>query len=258
MTATIISISKGNTKMGDVPSFSLPAGHVAEGGSCWNASTCAGKFNPLTGKGGCYAQKHPFLFPEVKAAYKRNFDAVTSDPDNAKAQLVEYMSKKKRLTRFRFDVSGDTITKEYRDIQIDIARQFTTVKFVKYTKVYGFYIGHDIPKNLSVLFSWFVDNSRDQETQLKRFVRQSYGFPMAITSIDAIETFKRLRAIGRKPALCPSQTMGKDVINCDRCNLCFDANAKGIDIVFQHHAKASDEENFKARYHGEFKQLRMV
>ncbi len=260
-----ISISQGNRKLGDVPSFSLPAGKVSEGGSCLNASTCSGKFDPETGNGGCYAMTGTFNFGVVKAAYNRNMAAIVSDIKGTQEAIQSYISGKRKLSRFRFDVSGDTLTTDYRDMQINLANQNPDVKFLKYTKVYGFYKGlkGKIPANMSILFSWFIDTSRDQEKQIKRFIDYSQNksgdaYPMAVTSLDAIETYKALRKLGRKPVLCPSQTMGKEVINCDKCNLCFDANAKGLDIVFQHHFRKSDEEAFKAKYHGEFKQLRML
>jgi hypothetical protein len=220
-----ISISKGNRKLGEVPSFSLPAGKTSEGGSCLNASTCSGKFNPDTGNGGCYAMTGTFNFNVVKAAYNRNMDIIKNDIKQAYDGIQAYISKKKKVDRFRFDVSGDTLTTEYRDMQIDLAVNNPSVKFLKYTKVYGFYKGlkNKIPTNMSVLFSWFIDTSRDQEKQIQRFMDYSQNkagdaYPMAVTSLDAIETYKVLRKLGRKPVLCPSQTMGKEVVNCDRCN----------------------------------------
>ncbi len=261
----MISISKGNRKLGEVPSFSLPAGKVADGGSCLNASTCSGKFNPETGNGGCYAMAGTFNFRVVKEAYNRNMHIIKNDIKQAYDGIQAYIGTKKKIDRFRFDVSGDTLTTEYRDMQIELAANNPHVKFLKYTKVYGFYKGlkGKIPANMSVLFSWFIDTSRDQEKQIKRFMDYSQNksgdsYPMAVTSLDAIETYKALRKLGRKPVLCPSQTMGKEIVNCDKCNLCFEANTRGIDIVFQHHFRKSDEEAFKAKYHGEFKQLRML
>ena len=61
-----VSISKGNIKMGAIPSVSLPAIKTCR--SCG----CASK---------CYAAKLERLRPSVRRAYQNNLEILMEDPD---------------------------------------------------------------------------------------------------------------------------------------------------------------------------------
>ena len=61
-----VSISKGNSKMGAIPSVSLPA--------CITCNPNAPCFKL------CYAAKISRLYSSVKNAYDRNLDILNSDP----------------------------------------------------------------------------------------------------------------------------------------------------------------------------------
>jgi hypothetical protein len=60
-----ITISPGNTKLGKLPSFSLPAG-----------STCPGKSEFCQG---CYAQKGFFQMPRLQSTYAQNLEVSQGD-----------------------------------------------------------------------------------------------------------------------------------------------------------------------------------
>ena len=136
-----ISISKGNTKMGAIPSVSLPA--------CITCNPDAPCFM------GCYAVKLAKRFEATDASYHRNLDILSSDPElywlqvKAAACMTRY---------FRYHVSGDIVNKEYFNNMVTLANELTGTKFLAFTKQY--HIVNDfldnggvIPNNLKVIFS---------------------------------------------------------------------------------------------------------
>ena len=135
-----ISISKGNTKMGFIPSVSLPP--VV---TCANCCTCAKK---------CYAAKLCRIYPGVRKAYQKNLDILKNDMDDyflqvkAAAMLSKY---------FRFHVSGDIPDMNYLDCMVKLAQDLPGTTFLAFTKQYNFinnYLQYaDIPSNLKIIFS---------------------------------------------------------------------------------------------------------
>lgn len=84
-----LNISSGNKKMGNITSVSLP--------SIVTCRECACQKK-------CYARKIELLRPNVAAAYKKNLDVLTNDPDTYWREVEAAIM----LSRFfRFHVSGD-------------------------------------------------------------------------------------------------------------------------------------------------------
>ena len=135
-----ISISPGNSKMGYIPSVSLPPVIT-----CANGCTCAKK---------CYAAKLCRIRPSVRNAYQRNLDILESDPASywiqvkAAAMVTRY---------FRFHVSGDIPNMEYMREMIQLARDLPGTKFLCFTKKYNlvneYMSGGTIPENMQLIFS---------------------------------------------------------------------------------------------------------
>ena len=145
-----VSISKGNTKMGSIPSVSLPA--------CITCNPDAPCFK------GCYAVKLAKRFEVTDASYHRNLNILTSDPElywlqvKAAACMTRY---------FRYHVSGDIVNKEYFNNMITLANELKGTIFLAFTKQYHIineYLnnGGVIPSNLKIIFSnwgaWKCDN----------------------------------------------------------------------------------------------------
>ena len=145
-----VSISKGNTKMGSIPSVSLPA--------CITCNPDAPCFK------GCYAVKLAKRFEVTDASYHRNLNILTSDPElywlqvKAAACMTRY---------FRYHVSGDIVNKEYFNNMITLANELKGTIFLAFTKQYHIvneYLnnGGIIPSNLKIIFSnwgaWKCDN----------------------------------------------------------------------------------------------------
>ena len=135
-----VSISKGNRKMGYIPSVSLPP--VV---TCAAGCTCAKK---------CYAAKLCRIYANTRKAYARNLDILKNDMDNyftqvkAAAMVTKY---------FRFHVSGDIYDMNYLDRMVKLAQDLPGTTFLAFTKQYNFVNNFlkyaAIPDNLKIIFS---------------------------------------------------------------------------------------------------------
>ena len=145
-----VSISKGNSKMGAIPSVSLPA-----------CITCNPKA-PCFKK--CYAVKISRLYKTVKTAYENNLDILNRDPVAYWAQV-----KSAAITTrfFRYHVSGDIPNLEYFNNMVKTATELPNTNFLAFTKQYHIvneFInnGGTIPENLKVIYSnwgaWKCEN----------------------------------------------------------------------------------------------------
>lgn len=140
-----VKISQGNTKLGSIPSVSLPAGLT-----CRNDCECGNK---------CYAKKLERLRPSVRNAYKHNWELLNSDP-NTYWREVEASIMMSRF--FRFHVSGDIPDAAYFEHMVDIARTNTHCEILCFTKKYDIVNSHiniigKLPKNLHIIFSGWHD-----------------------------------------------------------------------------------------------------
>lgn len=145
-----VSISKGNSKMGAIPSVSLPACTT-----CNPGAPCFAK---------CYARRLSARRATVRDAYARNLEILLRDPAlywagvRAAAAVQRY---------FRYHVSGDIKDMQYLLDMIETARQLPNTKFLTFTKQYqtvNDYLtnGGAIPENLKIIFSnwgnWKCEN----------------------------------------------------------------------------------------------------
>ncbi|MBO5908628.1 MAG: hypothetical protein J6Q67_02450 [Clostridia bacterium] len=136
-----VSISKGNSKMGGVPSVSLPA--------CTTCNPNAPCFKK------CYARKLETFRPSVKEAYSRNFEMLIADRTTYWLQVRAAAS----MSRFfRFHVSGDIPDAIYLYDMVLTAKLLPHTTFLTFTKQYDIvneYIsnGGTLPENLKIIFS---------------------------------------------------------------------------------------------------------
>ena len=143
-----ISISKSNTKMGAIPSVSLPSKVTCRACSCWDK---------------CYAAKLERIRPSVKKAYQRNLEVLQSDPATY-WQEVEDVLKVSRF--FRYHVSGDIPSRAYLEEMIQKAIRNPKCEMLCFTKKYElvnqylsefvtekFPADRVLPSNLHLIFS---------------------------------------------------------------------------------------------------------
>lgn len=136
-----VSISNGNTKMGAIPSVSLPA--------CITCNPDAPCFKE------CYAVKIARIYKTADAAYNRNLDILTSDPATYWLQVGAAACMTKY---FRYHVSGDIPDHEYFNNMVQLANNIPGTKFLAFTKQYHIvndYLnaGGVIPSNLKIIYS---------------------------------------------------------------------------------------------------------
>ena len=136
-----VSISKGNRKLGGIPSFSVPP--VA---TCSHCSECSKK---------CYALKMSRLYPSVGKAWQGNLDEWRTNP-----QAVKYAIINTAITSgyFRYFVGGDIVDADFFAMMVEIAGLIPSCRFLAFTKkheiVNAYIDSHgNLPNNLQVIFS---------------------------------------------------------------------------------------------------------
>ena len=136
-----VSISKGNRKMGAIPSVSLPPVIT-----CPKGAPCAKK---------CYAAKMCRIYPTVKKAYENNLNLL-------RASSTEYWRQVRTaatMTKyFRFHVSGDIPDIMYLAEMVVTAEQIPGTQFLAFTKQYDIvnaFLKHigTFPDNLHIILS---------------------------------------------------------------------------------------------------------
>lgn len=150
MTNKKVSISAGNSKMGAIPSVSLPACTT-----CNPAAPCFAK---------CYAVKISRLYKNTRDAYARNLDILHTD---AGAYWLQVKTAAMTARYFRFHVSGDIPNEEYFYNMVSLAWDLPNTNFLAFTKQYNIVNnfldnGGRWPDNLKIIFSnwgaWKCEN----------------------------------------------------------------------------------------------------
>ena len=137
-----VVISKGNIKMGQIQSVSLPP-----------IVTCSELACKFCGKK-CYARKICKLRRTVKESYDNNLDILMNDKE---LFWREVEGSIKLTTYFRFFVSGDIYDKDFLENMVLCARKNKHCNILCFTKKYSLvneYLEHHrLPKNLNIVFS---------------------------------------------------------------------------------------------------------
>lgn len=169
-----VSISKGNSKMGDVQSVSLPAGVT-----CRSDCECSKK---------CYAKRIARRRPSVQNAYERNYNILMNDSDTYWREVEAAVM----LSRFfRFHVSGDIPDIGYLTHMVEIAIKNPHCELLCFTKKYDIVnewilTFGDIPSNLHIIFSAWRGLEMDNKYNLpEAHVRYRNGETTA--NKDAVE-----------------------------------------------------------------------
>lgn len=138
-----VKISKGNSKLGAIPSVSLPSIKTCRHCACQEK---------------CYAQRLERLRPSVRNAYQHNLEVLQKDPETYWRE-VEASVMMSRF--FRFHVSGDIPNDEYLANMVAIAFRNQHCQILCFTKRYEMvnkFIADNgaLPDNLHMIFSGWV------------------------------------------------------------------------------------------------------
>ena len=181
-----ISISYGNSKMGHIPSVSLPPIIT-----CKNCESCANK---------CYANKLCRIYPSVRNAYNKNLDILKKD---RKLYFEQVKSVAMLSGFFRWHVSGDIIDTDYLDNMCKVARQCKNTKFLAFTKNYedvnSYFMTHKKPANLQILFSIPFDGAR---------IENPHNLPKAAVILKGQEPEKTYKICGGNCSECANCGIG--------------------------------------------------
>lgn len=136
-----VKFSPGNTKMGNIPSVSLPSIQTCPFCDCWDK---------------CYAHKIERIRPTVKKAYESNLDLLRHDEDTYWREVEGQIM----LSRyFRFHVSGDIPNESYLIHMVQVAEHNPHCQILCFTKRYKWvndYLNREqgiLPDNLHMIFS---------------------------------------------------------------------------------------------------------
>lgn len=198
-----VQISEGNSKLGAIPSVSLPPGL-----SC---STTAQQTCLLDG---CYAFDSYRQYPAVRHGQLQNYWIYKVRPVEYERQIMDYLERKKPK-RFRWHVSGDCPDVPYCDMVDRIASANRRVSFLLFTKRPLYWFQTCTSKNLVIRFSKWpgVGMSNDTEDIRKAYMRDTKSPEYVATDIPK-NAFK-----------CKG--------SCETCSACFGTKHK--DVVFDKH-----------------------
>jgi hypothetical protein len=189
-------ISRGNLKLGKLPSFSLPV-----------ITTCPGK-SPFC-EVYCYGLKGMFILPKIKDKNEERLDATL------KADFVSRIINEIRSTgapAFRLHVIGDFYSPEYIVKWIEIANSLQEVVFFGSTRSWRCEFLSKPLKEFRDLENVFMKASIDISDDLNPF---SCGW--------------RVWSVEGKGIPCPHDS--KIVEDCASCGLCW--KSKDIDTSFR-------------------------
>ena len=197
----LVSISRGNIKLGGVPNISM-----VPGSSCPQGVPCLGH--------GCYALKAYRRYNGTRAAWRLNEDLAKHHPVSYFMQIAAKVAQAKpRL--FRWHVAGDILNGDYLGGMCRIAAANPDTHFLAFTKAFEIvnrYEEHKtIADNLVIVFSAWP-GMRFLKPHSHRVAWMQDGTETRVPK-DAIE--------------CPS--------NCESCGMCYELDRLGRDVVFRKH-----------------------
>jgi len=154
---TKLIFTKGNAKLQDVWTFSLPAGHT-----CPGARECMARVDRETGKltdgkhaqFRCFAASMEARMPSVRKSRWNNFDLLRG---RSQADMVKTLSESIPASAklIRVHVSGDFFNAEYFRAWMQVASQRPEVTFYAYTKSVKIWVDNKnlVPPNFKLTAS---------------------------------------------------------------------------------------------------------
>lgn len=201
-----VRISAKNSKLGNIPSFSLPS-----------ISACPGATSEC--KKICYAAKIERIYKNAAKAYEINMAAI-DDPAFVPTLAAEITNlvKKKHTDTFRWNVSGDITNIKYLLNMKQIMMHFPNITFYAYTRNWA--LPNWIPhlENIKKLANFTLLASMDDEHLTKNMFPPP-EWRIAYVGNKTVSEFAAL--VNKKVIVCPNQANKTKAILCDKCNYCF-------------------------------------
>ena len=199
MEKTMIRISKGNEKMGAVPSISLLPVLT-----CPANIPCAKDCYVVTSMiGGPYGKS-------IDKSYRANLELFTADRNEYFRQLGGWLDRH-QPQRFRFHVSGDFVDSDHLERTFGIANTHANTSFLAFTKHHEILPKpRKVPRNLTLVASMWPN-----------WGKRPKGY-RAVWVQDGSET-----RIPSKARVCPG--------NCETCGMCWSIHKLRRDLWFAKH-----------------------
>lgn len=196
-------LSKGNTKLGEIPNISLPP-----------ILTCKG-CEDICGKM-CYAQKFYRLRPNVRKQWDANLQHLQEDMEGFFEELYKKLTSKITHKFFRFHTGGDLINAVHFQYILGLAGRLPQINFLIFTKQFSIVNSSvstqfPVPENLQIVFSCWPG----------LMVENPHNFPIAYMQ-DGTET-----RVPEDAIVCPGL--------CDTCGMCFQLSKLGRSVIFHKH-----------------------
>ena len=203
-----LTMATGNRKLGPfICGLSMP-----------NIITCRADAPCKTG---CYCNKGPQAYANIKGTYLKNYILYLKDPKKFFEQLNSYF--KLHCYKFcRFFDSGDIPDAKFFDGLVKICNKNKNMRFLMYTKQYEIvndFIanGGKIPKNFKIYFSTW-----DKEWHSK--LPNPYGFKIAYCDFKNEQLTPELP---QEAIHCPGSKT-----TCSQCRFCW---TKDLPVIFGQH-----------------------
>lgn len=209
-----LKVSPNNTKLGNIPSFSLPSIQ-----SCPGATTEC--------KSICYAAKIERLYKNAAKAYEINLNAI-NDPDFVSSLVTEITKltskKKKAPTTFRWHVSGDCTDIKYLYNMKQVMSQLPEVSFYAYTRNWALPNWTAHLDNIKQLPNFTLIASIDDE-HITNGTLPSAEWRVAYVGEKSITEIYQL--VNKSFIICPNQR--NNTFTCDKCQYCFNTKLVNTD-----------------------------
>ncbi len=203
-----ITISKQNTKLGKIPSFSLPTISTCPGATSWCSKAC-------------YAAKVERIYKNAKKSYEENYKATEEASFVDQMDIVIKKLLAKNILTMRLHVSGDIFSIKYVYDLIKIAKNNPTMKFYSYTRSWR--LSNFLP-HLEILRSQpnveLFASLDDEILALKILPPNTWR--VSYVGLHDINMFSSL--VSRQTIICPNQVHKKML--CDTCKFCFNDKLK--------------------------------
>lgn len=213
-----LCISKGDSKMGDIPFLSMPAGEHEIirsdgavlrdfGGTCQG---CCSQCEPF-----CYALGTELRYEDCRLNYAKNYVLAKYAPDLFESEFTDWLNKS-NIRFFRLHEAGDFFSYEYLELICKIFAKFPDIHFYTYTRRYKWLRRAKdagiIPDNFKINVSARRENMENLKKFLPEFtlfvwdgsnLKNSTNEPINLHHCDAV--------------LFNGHSSGVTCIECKRC-----------------------------------------
>lgn len=197
----MIHISNGNTKMGLIPSWSLPPVKY-----CYDSAICWKR---------CYARRVMCRHRNTRNAWTENGRLL----DRNIAVVFDSINSWLRINEprfFRIHVAGDFYSTEYIEHWLETVRCTPSTRFFTFSKAFELLRDYEIPTNLNLFISYFPDSHQHDNL----FFPEAYAGPK-----EKHREIRRARV--REAFTCPG--------NCLECRHCLQPQERLQDVHFTFH-----------------------